>query len=323
MQRRAEGLSGALRPEWASRPERARRWAMRLAVRLAFLLGRRASRFVLVPICLWFLLFSPADRAASRRYLRRALGRDARLADVWRHFHTFGAVILDRMYLLAGQFGRFDVRVHGEDVVDVLRATGEGGLLLGAHLGSFEIIRFLGREKCETPVRLVMYKEHARNLNSVLDAVDPACAMPVIALGTIDSMLQVQEALSAGEFVGMLADRNIEGEGTAPCTFFGEPARFPVGPFRLAAMLRRPLVLMVGLYRGGNRYDIHFEMLEDPSTLRPSTSSGAQGSGQALLAPGRGREQIVREAMQKYAARLEHYCREAPYNWFNFYDYWS
>jgi predicted LPLAT superfamily acyltransferase len=278
---------------------------MRLAVGVAFLLGRPAARLVLVFVCLHFLVFSPSDRAASRRYLRKALGREPRLADLFRHFHAFGAVILDRMYLLGGRLRRFDVRVHGEEIVDALRAKSEGGLLLGAHLGSFEVIRFLGREKCAMQVRLVMYKEHLRKLNSVLDAVDPACALPVIELGTIDSMLQVDSALAQGEFVGMLADRNIEGEGTAPCTFFGEPARFPLGPFRLAAMLRRPLVLMVGLYRGGNRYDIHFELIED------------------LRAAERGRrEQLVHQAMQKYAARLEHYCRLAPYNWFNFYDYW-
>jgi predicted LPLAT superfamily acyltransferase len=316
MQRRAEGLAGAARPEWAARQERGQRWLMRLAVRTAFLLGRRASRVLLVFICLWFLLFSPSDRAASRRYLGKALGRDARLADLYRHFHAFGAVILDRMYLLAGEFGRFDVRVHGEDIVAALRDRGAGGLLFGAHLGSFEIIRFLGREKCEMPVRLVMYKEHARNLNSVLDAVDPACAMPVIALGTVDSMLQVAEALGQGEFVGILADRNIEGEGTARCTFFGEPAPFPVGPFRLAAMLRQPIVLMVGLYRGRNRYEIHFEMLEDPST--GAGQAPATGPGQ----PRRGRDELVQRTMQKYAERLEHYCRLAPYNWFNFYDYW-
>ena len=305
MQRRAEGLS-ALRPEWATRPERVQRWTMRLAVGVAFLLGRPAARLVLVFVCLHFLLLSRSDRAASRRYLRKALGREPRLADLFRHFHAFGAVILDRMYLLGGRFRRFDVRVHGEEIVDALRARSEGGLLLGAHLGSFEVIRFLGREKCAMQVRLVMYKEHARKLNSVLDAVDPACALPVIELGTIDSMLQVDSALAQGEFVGMLADRNIEGEGTARCTFFGEPARFPLGPFRLAAMLRRPLILMVGLYRGGNRYDIHFELIED------------------LRAAERGnREQLVHQAMRKYAARLEHYCRLAPYNWFNFYDYWS
>src|SRR5262249_27808386 len=130
-------------------------------------------------------------------------------------------------------------------------------------------------------------------------------SMPVIALGKIESMLKVDEALARGEFVGMLADRTIRGEGTLSCPFFGAPARFPAGPFRLAVMLRRPLVLMVGLYRGGNRYDVHFELLADPRD--------ASGS----------REQRVRDVLGKYVSRLEHYCRLAPYNWFNFYDYWD
>ena len=25
----------------------------------------------------------------------------------------------------------------------------------------------------------------------------------------------------------------------------------------------------------------------------------------------------------RYVARLDHYCRSAPYNWFNFYELWS
>jgi predicted LPLAT superfamily acyltransferase len=27
--------------------------------------------------------------------------------------------------------------------------------------------------------------------------------------------------------------------------------------------------------------------------------------------------------MQRYLARLEHYARLAPYNWFNFYSFWD
>jgi predicted LPLAT superfamily acyltransferase len=306
MQRRADGLTDPSRPEWTSRPERGQQWAIRLGVRVALAIGRRAARMLLFPICLYFLWFSSSDRAASRRFLRKALGREPRLADLFRHFHAFGATILDRVYLVDGQYPRFDIHVHGEEVLSDLYARGEGALLIGAHLGSFEIIRFLGREGRGLRVRPVMYEENARKLNSILHAVDPARAMPVIALGKIDSMLQVEEALARGEFAGMLADRNIEGEGTVRCPFFGEPARFPVGPFRLAAMLRRPLILMFGLYRGGNRYDIHFELLADLRDVQRGR-----------------REPLVRQTMEKYAARLEQYCRLAPYNWFNFYDYWN
>jgi predicted LPLAT superfamily acyltransferase len=299
------GLGPALRPAWTSRPERGRAYAIRFGARLALALGRRAARALLAPVCLFFLCLSPAERAASRKFLRRALGREPRLVDLYRHFHTFAATILDRVYLLSGQYRRFDIRVSGEHIVAGMSERGEGELLVGAHLGSFEILRFFAHEGRGRRVSLVMYEENARMLNTVLDAIDPERSMPVIALGKVDSMLKVDEALARGESVGMLADRNIQGEGTMSCPFFGEPARFPAGPFRLAAMLRRPLVLMVGLYRGGNCYEVHFELLAD------------------LRDAGRGREQTVREILQKYVGRLEHYCRLAPYNWFNFYDYWD
>ncbi len=279
---------------------------MRFGARLARTLGRAAARMVLVPVCLYFLAFSPADRRASAKFLRKALGREPRIVDTYRHFYAFAATILDRVFLCSGQYAHFDVRVHGEDLLAQMHARGEGGLLVGAHLGSFEIVRFLGREGRGLRVNLVMYEENARNLNAVLDAVDPGRSMPVIALGKLESMLKVQEAVERGEFAGILADRTIEGQGTIACEFLGEPARFPAGPFRLALMLRRPLVLMLGLYRGGNRYDIHFELLDD---LRE-------------VERGR-REARVQQLLEKYVRRLEHYCRAAPYNWFNFHDYWN
>ena len=94
---------------------------------------------------------------------------------------------------------------------------------------------------------------------------------------------------------GVLGD-----EESVTVPFLGTPARFPTGPFRLAVLLRRPIVLMFGLYRGGNHYDIHFEALEPASG-----------------------ENALEQSLRRYVERLEHFCRLAPYNWFNFYDYWK
>jgi predicted LPLAT superfamily acyltransferase len=103
----------------------------------------------------------------------------------------------------------------------------------------------------------------------------------------------------------MLGDRALTDAGQVRVNFLGEEAAFPTAPFRIAAMLGRPVVLMLGIYRGGNRYDLCFERLvESPHLERAS------------------RDQTVREWAQRYAQRLEHYCRQAPYNWFNFYDFW-
>lgn len=293
-------------PEWIERPERSNQLALRCMAWVALTLGRPVARLLLYPICAYFLFFSGKARIASKVYLRRALGHTASPRDLFRHFFTFAATILDRVFLLNDQYARFDVQVHGEDIFSEMLKSGEGCFLLGAHMGSFEIIRSLGREARGQRVHLVMYEENARKLNAVLAAINPRLPVHVIALGKVDAMLKVEAALQSGGFVGMLGDRSIEGEGTTVCQFMGKPAQFAVGPFRIAAMLRRPVVLMLGLYRGGNRYDVYFERLADLSQVGRSE-----------------RDRVIAAALQRYAERLEHYCREAPYNWFNFYDFWK
>lgn len=291
-------------PEWVARPERSNVPTIRLIVWIALHLGRPVARTLLAPIAAYFLVFSArATRAASRAYLARALGRTPRLADLYRHYHTFSSVILDRVFLLSGRFEALDMRLHNADVVHSALSAGRGCILLGAHLGSFEAIRALGKQDLAPPANLVMYEENARKLNAVLYALNPELAQRVIPLGRPDSMLRVRDALRRGEFVGMLADRVIEGEGSAVCQFLGEAARFPTGPLRMAALMKAPVVIMTGLYLGGNRYDVYFDALPD---------AGAPGA-----------EAHIDRAVQAYAARIEHYCRMAPYNWFNFYDFWG
>jgi len=303
---RNPGRDGRPRPEWIARPERGNKLAMRFIVWVALTLGRSAARLLLYPICLYFLLFSFHTKAASRNYLRKVLGREPGTTEQFRHYHAFAATILDRVFLFSDQYARFDVRVHGEKIVTDLVARGDGCLLLGAHMGSFEIVRALGRRIPGVRVSLVMYEDNATNFNPVLRAINPHARLQVIELGKVDSMLKVEAALDCGEFVGMLGDRTIQNEGTIACQFLGEEARFPLGPFRIAWMLKRPVVLMFGVYRGGNRYDIYFERLVD---MRD--------------APRAQRDLLLEQSLRRYVGRLEHYCRIAPYNWYNFYDFWQ
>lgn len=294
------------RQEWRGRPERSNALVMRFIVWVALRIGRNAARALLYPICLYFLLFSPPATAASKKYLTRAFGRRPRVAEQFRHYFTFAATILDRVFFLNDQNERFDVKLHAEPEVLELLAGNQGVVLLGAHLGSFEVIRTLGRANAKRRVNMVMYEENARKLNSVLKAINPARSDDIIGLGHCDSMLKVEACLEAGELVGLLADRALSGEKLVHRTFLGEPAGFPLGPFRIAAMLKSPIVLMYGLYRGGACYEIHFERLIDLSD-----------------APRSARNELVDGAVTRYVERLEHYCQIAPFNWFNFYDFWK
>lgn len=291
-------------PEWIGLPERSNLLALRTITWVAMTLGRPAARLLLYPICLYFLAFSARARRASREYLSRALGRSAGLADSFRHYHTFASTILDRVFLLNDQLSRFDVRVQGSEIIDELVAGRHGCVLLGAHFGSFEIVCSAGRAR-GLKVSMVMYEDNARKLRAVLEAINPEVRTEIIALGRVDSILKVEAALARGEVVGMLTDRTLPGGATVSCRFLGGEARFPTGPIRVAAMLKRPIALMFGFYRGGNRYEVHIE--------RFAAATRASGSE---------RDARIESLMRRYAERLEHYCRLAPYNWFNFYDFW-
>lgn len=286
---------------WRQRPERSRRWVLRLMSWIALRLGRRVARLVLHAVTPYFLLFAPTARRASRQYLARALDRPATLADLYRHFYCFAATVLDRVYLLHERFELFDIQVHGEDPLREQMRRGAGALLAGAHLGSFEALRARGRHSTGLRVSMVMYEDNARMLNETLAAISPAARQDVIALGNVDSMLRVRDCLAEGAAAGMLCDRGLGDDEAIDLPFLGAPARFPLGPMRMAALLRSRVWFMAGLYLGGKRYALRFEPIADFCAAPPTPAA----------------------AVAAYVACLERHCRAAPYNWFNFYDFWD
>lgn len=291
---------------WAHTPERSNMFMLRIMTWISLRLGRRVARLVLHLIASYFLVFAPTSRRVSRQYLQRAQGRPARWGDLYRHFFTFASTIHDRVYLINRRFELFDFEIHGEDALRRLLAEGDGLFLIGAHLGSFEVVRAIGRKAADLRVAMVMHEANAKKINSMLAAINPDAVQDIIGLGHVDAMLKVQERLDAGDVVGMLADRSTADDARYPVTILGEPTTLPGGPFRMAALLRRPVVFMAGLYLGGNRYAIHFDVLADFSTVTRDQ-----------------RRAMVQQAVNRYAERLDHYCRLAPYNWFNFFDFWQ
>ena len=283
---------------------------LRVMTWISLKLGRGPSRIVLYGIAAYFLAFAPTARRMSRRYLQRALQLgspgDVGWKRLFRHFLSFASVVHDRVYLINDRFDLFDIRIHNRALIDDLVADGRGAFLIGAHLGSFEVLRAVGRRQPGLRIAMAMYEENARKINAALAAINPNEQQDIIALGHIDSMMQVHELLARGTVVGMLGDRSLGNDDTRQVDFLGERAALPLGPFRMAAIMKRPVLFMTGLYRGGNRYDIHFETLADFSAVAP-----------------RGRTLAVQAAMTRYAALMEQFCRPAPYNWFNFFDFWQ
>lgn len=289
------------------RPEGGSIFALRLIRDMALLCGRSIARLILYPITLYYLIRRAPERRASRAYLQRVTGRDASLWSVARHIHCFAAVILDRVFLLSERFKRFDVRTSGlEELRGALRHQ-RGVLLFGSHLGSFDALRVLATMREDVQLRVVIDIDHSAAMMRVLDTLNPALAASVINARQegVTTALAIKEALERQGLVTMLVDRARPDNAVAKADFLGSPALFPTSPWMLATTLKAPIVLCFGLYRGGNRYDLHFELFTEALSIERSRRSDG-----------------LTEVIQRYADRLAHHARSAPYNWFNFYDFW-
>jgi len=291
---------------WATRPERGSPWLIDVMMFVALRLGRPLAHRLLYPIAGYFFLFAPRALRYGREYLRRVLGREPTSAERYRHVFTFATTILDRLYLTRERYDLLEISIEGEELMRAALERGRGAFLLGAHLGSFEMMSAVGRRQPGLRVALAMYTGNSSPIADRFGSGPAASATEIIPLGQLESMLRIHECLEDGKFVGMLADRSFGDSPAESVTFLGEPALFPTGPMRAAAALKRPVIFMAGLYRGGNCYRVVFLPLADFSQPSPL-----------------GRTQAVRAAIERYVALLEQCCREDPYNWFNFYDFWG
>jgi predicted LPLAT superfamily acyltransferase len=266
------------------------------------------ARFITFFAALYFMIRRGPERAASRLYLGRILGRRPSLLEIYWHFLSFSTVTLDRLYLMADRFARFDVRTFGLDQLDASLAGGRGTLLLSAHLGSFDALRVLSTRSPDVPIRILLDVGQNAGLSMLLNSLNPALASTIIDARRPGPalVLEMQQALEQNAVVSTLADRLRPGNPSATAEFLGVKAAFPASPWLFAGALQVPVVLAFGLYRGGKRYDLHFEHF---SFHMPRDR--------------RERSAALAEVVQRFAARLEHFARLAPYNWFNLYDFWG
>jgi predicted LPLAT superfamily acyltransferase len=292
---------------WVERREIGNTFFLHLIRDIGLMCGRRATRLLLYPITLYFFCRRGPERRASRAYLSRVSGRRASSWQVMKHIHCFACTILDRLFLLGERFRRFDIRTSGLADLDRTLEGGKGVLLIGTHLGSFDALRVLALERPEVPVRILLDVEQGARISQVLNALNPALAASIINARDAGPTvaIAIKQALDENSIVALLADRGQPNNPVQSVSFLGDPAPLPVSPWLLAAALKVPVMLAFGLYQGGNRYDLHFEPFADSIVIERNRRAEAVGA-----------------ILQQFADRLAHYARLAPYNWFNFYDFW-
>jgi len=263
---------------------------------------------------LYFFISGRVSRRASRQYLEHLhkvspeSGVAPTLKNVFLHHWHFGVNIIDRMYFWQGKLDRFRFTYEGRDKVFHYLNQGQGILMIGAHMGSFDAMRAFSHDK-GLRVNVVMYRAHARKFNFLLKKLNPTANLNVVEFEGSDMarIFELKEMLENGEVVAILGDR-VAPFGTPRehrISFLGEPAPFPQNPWILAGLLGCPVFFANGVRKGRREYHIMVEPVAEQ-----------------IVMPRKAREQQIRIYMSEYVTKLESLCKKHPFEWFNFYNFW-
>ncbi len=304
--------------DWSTLQEHGSFAALRFMAYLYRTLGRRFCLFFLHGIAIYYFTTSRQIRRFSRSYFahlaytpegRRALGHSQSWRDTYRQILEFSIAIFDRMCVWMGEATQFRFLWHGDEHLRDLVVNKRGGILLGSHLGSFEMLRTLATQHAVV-INIVTFTAHAQIINSFSERLDPNCRLHVIPMlpNSMQTGFEIRSCLARGELVAMLADRPAPGQrhDSVAVEFLGGTVLLPRGPFEIATLLGVRILMTTGLRVADASYEIFADPFYDgvkvPRNLRP---------------------QKIAELAQDYARRLEQYCYRAPHQWYNFMEYWE
>jgi predicted LPLAT superfamily acyltransferase len=293
-----------------------------LGLRFMLVVYRTFGRWLFQPICAmvvgYFALTSTTARRSSREFLDRVWVHTSGCCGLankptsWtavRHFYNFAEAILDKIAAWQGAITYQQVDHENLALFESRYREGRGGVWVTSHLGNVEVCRAIGQKELDLKLTVLMHTQHAANFNRLLKQVAPDSNVELLEVTEFDiaTALKLRSRIDKGRFIVIVGDRTpVADQGrTLECSFLGHPARFPSGPFLLAALLGCPAGTLFCV-REGRRFRIFFDDLPGLIDVRRSERYAA-----------------IDAAARTFAARLEALCIRYPLQWFNFYPFWG
>ena len=300
---------------WAKVEERGVVWGMHFLLKVYLIFGRKVLQVFLYPVVSYYWLINTKGRKASQQYLQRisslqtSVPITGSLKESYLHFICFANALIDKIAAWSGSLTLDDIEYIGREPVVNHMARGQGVLILGSHLGNLEICRVIAKLRKNVTINVLVHTQHTEKFNIVLNKYADSGKVNLIQVTSVNAgtAMLLQDKIEAGELVIIAADRvPVNGQGrVAEAKFLGQMANFPQGPFILAFLLKCPVFTLFCI-KQDDKQVIYFDPFSD---------------GHAVSRKERG--SAIQHAVEKFAERLESYCLKAPFQWFNFYDFWQ
>ncbi len=263
-------------------------------------IGVRAAYLMLVFVAPWYLLTSPASNKAIKTYARHLRSRfpDAQRVTPLASYMAFGRSLVDKFAIQAGLSHRYQWSEHGKEHLQALMASGKGGILIGAHIGNWDLA---GHVLSGFPGKMtvVLLSAEYERIQQVMERNRTTSAFNTIQLSQdLSHVFKMSDALREGHLLCMHGDRSLPGARTRRIPFLGKEADFPVGPFALAMAHKVPICISFVVNSGNMRY-----WFTSTPPIHP--------------------EESIEALMERYVAELEEVVRKHPLQWFNYFDFWA
>lgn len=299
-------------------------WTFTFILLMVKYLPRPLIAAISATVCFFFFLGAKPIRKNSRAYLEKvakATGRKSPTTlDCYKHVLCFALQMLEKMLSWMGRLKVSDLKASPEllEFQESL-TTGHGAILLSSHLGNLDMFRSLGDIGGNAKIQdlricPIVDIESTSKYNDLLRKLNPELMDNLINASDIgvDSAIMIKDKIDKGYLIVIAGDRtSATNRGrTVRKQFFGDWAEFPEGAFTLASIIGAPVYFGAGIrlknFSLNSRYEFKI------------CKADTQFSGNR-----KERKQKIQPLIDEYISFVEECCKEHPYQWYNFFDFWE
>ncbi|MGE0088695.1 MAG: hypothetical protein AB7S50_04375 [Bacteroidales bacterium] len=272
-------------------------------------LGLSFAYFILIFVAFYFFLFSSASTKEIYFYFRKIHKFSVlkSIFGVYRNYYTFGQVLLDKFAILGGLKGKFTYNFDGEHHLQQMANEKTGGIIVTAHMGSFETAGQL-LERINSRINLIMLDAEHKQIKQYVSDVLSNKGINLIAIqDDMSHVVPISTALINKELIAIAGDRFMNDNKAFKVDFMGKKAFFSSGPFYLAARFGVPVTYAFAMKESKTHY--HF-FASAPIYITKTTKKEEQ-------------DKVLQQYVEQYAKEFEKMVRKYPYQWFNYYPFWE